>query len=106
MVAISRSIQPRSPRLAIVTGAMMRPLLIDLKFSLTEIGQIIGVVSCSAGIIGSFVGGSIVNKWGVEGPLFVATGLCLLSVLLVQQWNAGGQKLQNKSDNGSISCEL
>lgn len=182
-----------------MTGAMMRPLLIDLKFSLTEIGQIIGVVSCSAGIIGSFVGGSIVNKWGVErslvwfgifqgisilaclplarggadlsivyganislqffasmcdmaiatvmlekselatagtdytiqtsliylsailsmvvggsiseslgyeGLLFVAAGLCLLSVILIQKWNVGERKLKIESDNGTISCEL
>jgi MFS family permease len=67
-----------------MAGAMMRPLLIDLKFSLTEIGQIIGLVSCSAGIIGAVVGGAIVSKWGAYRSLIwfgIFQGISILACI-------------------------
>jgi MFS transporter, PAT family, beta-lactamase induction signal transducer AmpG len=64
-----------------MAGAMMKPLLVDLQFTLVDIGQIIGIVSCIAGIIGAVIGGAIVSKWGVEKSLVVFTIFGGLSVL-------------------------
>ena len=73
-----------------MTGAMMRTLLVDLKFSLTDIGQINGLVGCSAGIIGSLIGGAIVSKLGVQRSLFwfgIFQGVAVLACLPLVRGN-------------------
>lgn len=67
-----------------MASAMMKPLLVDLKFTLTEIGQIVGLVSYSAGIIGALMGGVIISKWGVERSLVwfgILQGISILACL-------------------------
>ncbi|NJR31725.1 MAG: MFS transporter [Chamaesiphon sp. CSU_1_12] len=67
-----------------MASAMIKPLLVDLKFSLTEIGQIVGVVSYSAGIVGALVGGVIISKWGIERSLVwfgILQGISVLACL-------------------------
>jgi MFS transporter, PAT family, beta-lactamase induction signal transducer AmpG len=67
-----------------MVGAMMKPLLVDLKFTLVEIGQIVGIVSYSAGIVGALIGGTIVSRWGVERSLVlfgVFQGISVLACL-------------------------
>jgi MFS transporter, PAT family, beta-lactamase induction signal transducer AmpG len=61
--------------------AMMKPLLVDLKFTLVDIGQIVGIVSYSAGIVGAVIGGTIVSKWGVEKSLIMFSIFGGISVL-------------------------
>jgi MFS transporter, PAT family, beta-lactamase induction signal transducer AmpG len=64
-----------------MANAMMNPLLVDLKFKLVDIGQIVGIVSFSAGIIGAVIGGTIVSKWGVDRSLIAFTIFGGISVL-------------------------
>jgi MFS transporter, PAT family, beta-lactamase induction signal transducer AmpG len=68
---------------SMATG-MIRPLLVDLKFTLSDIGQITGVVSYSAGIVGAVIGGVIISKWGVERSLVwfgIFQGISVLACL-------------------------
>lgn len=67
-----------------MASAMIRPLLVDLKFTLTEIGQIVGIVSYSAGIVGALIGGVIISKWGVNRSLVwfgIFQGISILACL-------------------------
>ena len=67
-----------------MASAMMKPLLVDLKFTLTEIGQIVGIVSYSAGIVGALMGGVIISKWGIDRSLVwfgILQGISVLACL-------------------------
>ena len=67
-----------------MASAMIRPLLVDLKFTLTQIGEIVGVISYSAGIVGALMGGVIISKWGVDRSLVwfgILQGISVLACL-------------------------
>jgi MFS transporter, PAT family, beta-lactamase induction signal transducer AmpG len=65
-----------------MASGMMRPLLVDRQFSLTAIGEIVGVVSYSAGIVGAIAGGAIVSRWGIRRAIVGFTLVQGLSLLL------------------------
>jgi len=46
------------------TLAMMRPYLVDLKYSTNQIGMINGIIGTAAGLVASYAGGLIVRKIG------------------------------------------
>jgi PAT family beta-lactamase induction signal transducer AmpG len=70
---------------ALATG-MLRPLLVDLKLELTEIGWMLGGVGFTAGLVGALVGGALVNRLGRRRALLlfgtIQTGAVLLYSLI------------------------
>ncbi|MFZ5805868.1 MAG: MFS transporter [Verrucomicrobiota bacterium] len=45
-------------------GAMLRPYMIDLKFSVTQVGVLLGMVGFSAALAGSLLSGWSIARWG------------------------------------------
>lgn len=58
------------------TGAVMSPFYIDMHFTKTQIGAITKVYGVWIGILGTFVGGAAVAKWGAWRPLGAAIIVC------------------------------
>ncbi|KAM3103289.1 MFS transporter [Phormidesmis sp. 146-12] len=54
-----------------MASAMIRPLMVDRGFSLTDIGWILGVVSFSAGLVGSLLAGWLISHWGRKRSLIL-----------------------------------
>ena len=71
-------------------GIMFNPFLLDLGFSKTEIAQIVKVYGLAATLIGTFVGGWLVTKWGMFRTLLL-TGFVhmLTNLMLVVQAKLG-----------------
>lgn len=46
-----------------VSGTLIRPLLVDRGFSLAEIGQLLGIVSYIARIVGALIAGALITRW-------------------------------------------
>lgn len=71
-------------------GVMFNPFLLDLGFSKTEIAQIVKVYGLAATLIGAFVGGWLVAKWGMFKTLLL-TGFVhmLTNLMLVVQAHLG-----------------
>lgn len=74
-----------SMRGGMMATTMYRPLLVDLKLSLAEIGLLLGIVSYSAGMVGAIAAGSLINPLGRKRSLIffglfesVAIATCLL----------------------------
>jgi RhtX/FptX family siderophore transporter len=63
----------------LATG-MVKPLLVDLKLSMKDIGMLMGVVGCVAGLIGAMVGGYGAQVLGRRQALLVFGGLQSLSI--------------------------
>ena len=66
----------------LLMGVMANPFYIDLGFSLTEIGLIIKVYGTFATIIGAFVGGALVVRYGIMWPLLAGAVLLASTNLL------------------------
>ncbi|MGG6270075.1 MFS transporter [Leptolyngbya sp. AN03gr2] len=54
-----------------MASGMIRPLMVDRGFSLSDIGWILGVVSFSAGLVGSLIAGWLITRWGYKRSLIV-----------------------------------
>jgi len=63
-------------------GGIMSPFYRDMAFSKTEIGTITKIYGIWIGIVGVFVGGAAVARWGAWRPLGVTIVLCGCSNLL------------------------
>jgi PAT family beta-lactamase induction signal transducer AmpG len=63
-------------------GGIMSPLYRDMGFSKTEIGTITKIYGIWIGIVGVFLGGAAVARWGAWRPLGVTIVLCGCSNLL------------------------
>jgi MFS transporter, PAT family, beta-lactamase induction signal transducer AmpG len=57
-------------------GGIMSPFYLDMGFTQTQIGVTTKVYGVVVGIIGTFLGGAAVARWGVWGPLLVAIVAC------------------------------
>lgn len=74
-----------SMRGGMMATTMYRPLLVDLKLSLAEIGLLLGVVSYSAGIVGAIAAGFLMNPLGRKRALIffgLFESVALLTCLL------------------------
>lgn len=69
------------PEQALV-GGIMSPFYLDMGFEKTEIGAITKLYGTWIGIVGVFVGGALVARWGARRPLLFAVVLCALCNLL------------------------
>jgi PAT family beta-lactamase induction signal transducer AmpG len=63
-------------------GGIMSPFYRDMGFSKTEIGTITKIYGVWIGIVGVFIGGAAVARWGAWRPLGVTVVLCGCSNLL------------------------
>jgi PAT family beta-lactamase induction signal transducer AmpG len=63
-------------------GGIMSPFYRDMGFSKTEIGTITKIYGIWIGIVGVFLGGAAVARWGAWRPLGVTIVLCGCSNLL------------------------
>lgn len=63
-------------------GGIMSPFYRDMQFSKTEIGGITKIYGVWIGIVGVFLGGAAVARWGAWRPLGVTIVLCGCSNLL------------------------
>ena len=63
-------------------GGIMSPFYRDMQFSKTEIGTITKIYGIWIGIVGVFIGGAAVARWGPWRPLGVTIVLCGCSNLL------------------------
>ena len=63
-------------------GVMANPFYVDLGFSKTEIANIIKVFGLGMTILGTFLGGLLVARYGVMGPLFLGSVLVIAANLL------------------------
>ena len=69
------------PEQALV-GGIMSPFYLDMGFQKTQIGAITKLYGTWIGIVGVFVGGAAVSRWGARRPLLFAVILCALCNLL------------------------
>ncbi len=69
------------PEQALV-GGIMSPFYLDMGFQKTEIGAVTKLYGTWIGIVGVFVGGVAVARWGARKPLLFAVILCALCNLL------------------------
>ncbi|CAM5493141.1 MFS transporter OS=Rhodanobacter lindaniclasticus OX=75310 GN=B1991_00555 PE=4 SV=1 [Rhodanobacter lindaniclasticus] len=63
-------------------GGIMSPFYRDMGFSKTEIGTITKIYGIWIGIVGVFIGGAMVARWGAWRPLGVTIVLCGCSNLM------------------------
>ncbi len=63
-------------------GGIMGPFYRDMGFSKTEIGSITKIYGIWIGIVGVFIGGAAVARWGAWRPLGVTIVLCGCSNLM------------------------
>ncbi|MEO9078523.1 MAG: MFS transporter [Rhodanobacter sp.] len=63
-------------------GGIMSPFYRDMGFSKTEIGTVTKIYGIWIGIVGVFIGGAAVARWGAWRPLGVTVVLCGCSNLL------------------------
>lgn len=63
-------------------GGIMSPFYRDMGFSKTEIGTVTKIYGIWIGIVGVFIGGAAVARWGAWRPLGITVVLCGCSNLL------------------------
>ena len=66
----------------LLMGVMANPFYIDLGFSLTQIGLIIKVYGTIATVVGAFLGGALVIRYGIMWPLLAGAVLLASTNLL------------------------
>jgi len=69
------------PEQALV-GGIMSPFYIDMGFTKTQIGAITKLYGVWIGIVGVFMGGIAIARWGVRRPLLASVILCASCNLL------------------------
>ena len=75
------------PEQALV-GGIMSPFYIDMGFTKTQIGAITKLYGIWIGILGVFLGGVAIARWGVRKPLLASIVLCA-SCNLLYVWLIG-----------------
>ena len=75
------------PEQALV-GGIMSPFYIDMGFTKTQIGAITKIYGIWMGILGVFLGGMAIARWGVRRPLLASIVLCA-SCNLLYVWLIG-----------------
>lgn len=75
------------PEQALV-GGIMSPFYLDMGFSKTEIGAITKIYGIWMGILGVFLAGMAIARWGVRRPLIASIVLCA-SCNLLYVWLIG-----------------
>jgi len=75
------------PEQALV-GGIMSPFYIDMGFTKTQIGAITKIYGIWMGIVGVFLGGIAIARWGVRRPLLGSIVLCA-SCNLLYVWLIG-----------------
>ena len=65
----------------IVMGPMANPFYIDMGYSLSEIGYVVKVVALIATIIGVFIGGFFIKRFGLYSSLLIGGSLVMLTNL-------------------------
>ncbi|MGN6150894.1 MAG: AmpG family muropeptide MFS transporter [Lysobacteraceae bacterium] len=90
------------PEQALV-GGIMSPFYLDMGFSKTEIAAVTKIYGVWMGILGAFLGGMAISRFGVRAPLLASLVICA-SCNLLYVWLIG-----HKGDLGAltlvISCE-
>lgn len=64
-----------------LSSTMFRPLLVDLGFSLAEIGSLLGIWGTSMTIIGSLIMGLVITPLGRKRSLLIAASLSVIGIL-------------------------
>ena len=75
------------PEQALV-GGIMSPFYLDMGFSKTEIGAVTKIYGIWMGILGVFLAGMAIARWGVRKPLLASIVLCA-SCNLLYVWLIG-----------------
>ncbi|MEP6484652.1 MAG: MFS transporter [Rudaea sp.] len=57
-------------------GGIMSPFYLDMGFTQTQIGAVTKIYGVAVGILGTFLGGAAVARWGIWKPLLVAIIVC------------------------------
>ena len=65
----------------IVMGPMANPFYIDMGYSLSEIGYVVKVVALIATIVGVFIGGFFIKRFGLYSSLLIGAFLVMLTNL-------------------------
>lgn len=71
-----------------LTGGIMSPFYIDMGFTKTQIGAITKLYGIWIGILGVFLGGVAIARWGARKPLLASIVLCA-SCNLLYVWLIG-----------------
>ena len=94
------------PEQALV-GGIMSPFYLDMGFSKTEVGAVTKIYGVWIGIVGVFLGGIAVARWGVRRPLLAAIVVCgscnlLYLALIAHPGNIGVLTLVISGENLSL----
>lgn len=74
-------------------GIMFNPFLLSLGFSKTQIAEIVKLYGLAATLVGGFIGGSLVVRWGMMRTLLSTSVLHMLTnLLLVVQADLGAHE--------------
>jgi predicted MFS family arabinose efflux permease len=68
-----------------VSGMLIRPLLVDRRLSLSDIGWLLGIASYVARIVAALIAGVLITRWGRKRSLIVfgiIANLATLSYIL------------------------
>ncbi len=57
-------------------GGIMSPFYLDMGFTQSQIGTVTKIYGVAIGILGTFLGGAAVARWGIWGPLLAAIIIC------------------------------
>ena len=87
------------PEQALV-GGIMSPFYLDMGFTKTEIGAITKIYGIWMGILGVFLGGMAIARWGVRKPLLASVILCA-SCNLLYVWLIG-----HKGELGALTLVI
>jgi PAT family beta-lactamase induction signal transducer AmpG len=61
--------------------ALVTPFYIDVGFSMTQIGSLVKVINLAAMIVGTFVGGAVIYKIGINRSLWIFGVIQMVSIL-------------------------
>ena len=74
-------------------GALFNPFLLDIGFTKTQIAEIVKLYGLAATLIGTFIGGWLVARWGTYKTLLLCGfGHMLTNLLMVEQANRGADE--------------
>ncbi len=77
----------------VVATALLTPFYLDVGFSMTEIGTVAKIVGLWSMIIGGFIGGILMYKWGTNKALWIFGFIQMASILGFAALNEIGPNL-------------